>query len=34
MTATQMRVSRVGDKVLGRVAFVTGGIEQSGSQIH
>ena len=33
MTATQMRVSRVGDKLLGRVAFVTGGTRGIGAAI-
>jgi NAD(P)-dependent dehydrogenase (short-subunit alcohol dehydrogenase family) len=33
MTATQMRVSRVGDKLMGRVAFVTGGTRGIGAAI-
>src|SRR4051794_38467937 len=33
MTATQERVSRTGDKLLGRVAFVTGGTRGIGAAI-
>ena len=33
MTATQVRTARIGDKLLGRVAFVTGGTRGIGAAI-